>query len=294
MAAMTGAITHLEEYDVDPRFGATVVSSERITSASSPEEVREIALDVDRTDFPYEVGHCIGVIAPGSPAFGHAHHFRLYCVADLPERSDDGRPRITICVRRCSYIDEYTGERHPGIASNYLCDLRPSDRLWINGPFGLPFAVPEDKDANLILIGAGTGIAPFRAFVKHIYRNRPDWTGHVWLFNGARSGLELLYMNDENDDLAQYYDRETFEAFKALSPRPGWADRIAWDYAIMERAEELWGMLSSVKTHVFVAGQEHLRDHLDEVFAGLAGSPKLWMRRKAELAAGGRWVELLY
>ena len=294
MTGLTGAITHLEEYDVDPRFTATVVTTERITSVSSPEEVRELVLDVDRPDHPYEAGQSIGVIAPGSPAFGHAHHFRLYSVADLPERNEAGRPRIKICVRRCSYIDEYTGERHPGIASNYLCDLRPTDQVVVNGPFGVPFAVPDEQDATLILIGAGTGIAPFRAFVKHIYRNRPDWTGRIWLFNGGRSGLELLYMNDQNDDLAQYYDRETFEAFRALSPRPGWADRIAWDHAIKERGEEIWHMLSSVTTYVFVAGQEHLRGNLDEVFADIAGSPKAWARRKAELAAGGRWVELLY
>jgi len=251
-------------------------------------------LDVDRPDFPYEIGQSIGVVVPGSPAFGHSHHFRHYSVADLPEVSEEGKPRIKICVRRCSYIDEYSGERHPGIASNYLCDLRPGDTLSVNGPFGLPFAVPREKDAHLILIGTGTGIAPFRAFVKHIYRDRPDWTGRIWLFNGARSGLELLHMNDQKDDFAQYYDRETFEAFKALSPRPGWADPIAWDYALAERTEELWGMLSSARTYVFVAGQEHLRGHLDEAFARVAGSRETWMRRKAELVAGGRWVELVY
>ena len=45
----------------------------------------------------------------------------------------------------------------------------------------------------------GTGIAPFRAFVKHLYRDIGDWRGQVRLFYGARSGLELLYMNDEVD-----------------------------------------------------------------------------------------------
>jgi len=234
------------------------------------------------------------VVAPGASAFGHSHHFRLYSVADLPERNEKGRPRIKICVRRCSYLDEYTGERHPGVASNYLCDLRPGDTLSINGPFGLPFVVPEEHDANLILIGTGTGIAPFRAFVKHIYRDLPDWTGRVWLFIGGQTGLELLYMNDEKNDFAQYYDRETFEAFKALSPRPGWAEPIAWDQVVALRAGELWDMLSSAKTHVFVAGQEHLRGNLDDVFAGVAGAPEIWARRKAELLASGRWVELLY
>ena len=68
---------------------------------------------------------------------------------------------MTLCVKRCNYIDEYSGERYEGISSNYLCDRRAGDTVTINGPFGIPFEVPEDKDTDLLLIGMGTGIAPF-------------------------------------------------------------------------------------------------------------------------------------
>lgn len=284
----------LREYNTDPRYAATVVSNARITSDDSDEDVHELVLDVDRPDLPYEVGQSIGVVAPADPEFGNESQFRLYSVADLPETGEKGRPRIKICVRRCGYIDEYSGEWYPGVVSNYLCDLRPGDEVAITGPFGLAFEVPEERDANLILIGTGTGIAPFRAFVKHLYRNVPDWTGRVLLFYGAKSGLELLYMNDRKDDFSQYYDNETFEAFRALSPRPHWADPIAWDHAIQERGEELWEMLGQSETYVYVAGLEPMRDELDAVLGRLAGSKAKWTRRKAELVAGKRWVELLY
>jgi ferredoxin--NADP+ reductase len=290
---MNEAVKRLEDYDTEPRYRATVVCTERITSEES-DEVRELVLDVDRPDFPFEVGQSIGVLAPGSSAFGHEHHFRLYSVADLPVSGESGKPRIRICVRRCNYIDEFSGEEYKGIASNYLCDLRARDTLTVTGPYGLAFQVPEERDANLILIGTGTGIAPFRAFVKHLYGSVADWKGKVWLFYGAKSGLEMLYMNDQKDDFAQYYDKETFEAFHALSPRPHWADPIAWDEAIAERGEELWKMLGSAKTYVYVAGLDTMRDELDAVFARLAGSEEKWKRRKAELMAGERWLELLY
>jgi len=291
---MSEGLRHLSDYDTGTRYRATVVASERITPETAPDEVREIVLDIEREDFEYELGQSIGVLVPGDPAFGQDHHFRLYSVADLPERGPGGRPRIKICVRRCSYVDEYSGERYRGVASNYLCDRTPGDSFQVTGPFGPAFELPEDRDANLILIGSGTGIAPFRAFVKQLYQSFPDWRGQVWLFHGAQSGLEMLYRNQERDDFAQYYDRGTFEAFEALSPRPSWADPIAWDGAIRERGQELWRMLGDPTTRVYVAGLAPMREALEGEFSELAGSEKEWQRRKAELVAGGRWVELVY
>ena len=62
---MTEAIKHLEDYDTQTRHAATVVSSVRITPEASDEEVRELVLDVDRSDLAYEIGQSIGVLAPG-------------------------------------------------------------------------------------------------------------------------------------------------------------------------------------------------------------------------------------
>ncbi len=291
---MSDAIQKLAEYDTTTRFKARLVASGRITPLSSEEEVRELVLELDHGDFPYLAGQSVGVIVPGNAEFGNKEHFRLYSIADLPERGPSGLPRIKIAVRRCSYIDDYSGERYPGVASNFLCDLAPGGEITLSGPFGLAFPVPDEHDANLILIGSGTGIAPFRALVKHIYRDVPDWRGLIWLLYGAKSGLELLYMNEQKDDFAQYYDEETFRAFKALSPRPNWSDPIAWDQAIEERGEELWDLLGRPKTYVYVAGLEKSIEGLDSVLAKLAGSKEKWQCRKAELAAGKRWVELIY
>jgi ferredoxin--NADP+ reductase len=284
----------LEDYDTGSSYTARVLSSHRITSAASSDEVREIVLEVERDNFDYKPGQSIGVIVSGNHDLGHQHHFRLYSVADTPGRQASGHPQVTICVKRCNYIDDYSGEEYQGIASHFLCDLRQGDTATINGPFGIPFEVPADKRADLLLIGMGTGIAPFRALVKHIYEDVGDWQGKIRLFYGARSGLELLYMNDEKDDFAQYYDEETFAAFKALSPRPHWADPFAMDYALEERSEEILAMLEDSRTHIYVAGREEILASLDRIFSRMLGSPESWARRKAELQAGQRWVELVY
>ncbi len=284
----------LEDYPTKPSYHATVLSSEAITEQGADVEVREIVMEVPDHVFDFDLGQSIGVLAPGPAEFGGSIHHRLYTVADIPKPEEEGNPEITIVVRRCNYIDDYSGEEYIGVNSNFLCDRRRGDKITITGPFGMPFTVPTDKSANLLLIGMGTGIAPFRAFVKHIYKNIGDWKGKIRLLSGAQSGLELLYMNNKRDDFANYYDEDTFEAFKALSPRPSWADPISWEYAIEDRAEEIWRLLSDEKTHVYIAGQKHIRESLDKLFGNISGSQTGWQKRKAELIDKERWVELIY
>jgi ferredoxin--NADP+ reductase len=282
----------LEDYPTEPRYAATVLSSEPITEDGSDVEVCELVLEVADHDFDFEIGQSVGVLVEGSGEFGRSVHHRLYTVADTPKT--DGNPEITLVVRRCNYIDDYSGEEFVGVNSNFLCDRKPGDEIMITGPFGMPFRVPEDRNANLLLIGLGTGIAPFRALVKHIYRDVGDWKGKVRLLYGAHSGLELLYMNSKRDDFTNYYDEETFEAFKALSPRPNWADPIAWDFAIEDRADEIWKMVDDPHTYVYVAGQRAILDSLDDLFGEMAESSAVWAKKKAELIEAGRWAELVY
>jgi len=284
----------LEDYPTEPRFNATVLTTERLTEDGSDAEVRELVLEVHEHDFNFRIGQSVGVLVDGPAEFGGSTHHRLYTVADTPMPMAPGHPEITIVVRRCNYLDDYSGEEYAGINSNFICDRKPGDQIMITGPFGIPFNVPEDKNANLLLIGLGTGIAPFRALIKHIYQNVGDWQGQVRLLYGAHSGLELLYMNNKRDDFTRYYDEQTFEAIKALSPRPNWADPIAWDFAIEDRAEEIRRMLSDDHTYVYVAGLKQIRDALDDVFSSLSGSTAGWAKLKAALIEQGRWVELLY
>jgi ferredoxin--NADP+ reductase len=285
-------MAHLSDYSTEKQYHATVKKTERLTPGDT-DEVREILLEVKEPGFSCEVDQSFGVLVDTDGEFGQHKHHRLYSVADLPKEKN-GRQQITMLVKRCSYVDDFNGEKYDGIASNYLCDRKKGDVINITGPFELPFKVPEDKNANLILIGMGTGIAPFRAFVKHIYTHEKDWKGKIRLFYGARSGLELLYLNEKDGDLTNYYDKTTFKAFHALSPRPHWSDPISLDAAIEERAEEILEMLGEVNTYIYVAGYEKVKENLDRAFSKIMGSKEKWALRKAELIAGKKWAEIIY
>lgn len=285
-------MAHLTDYNIEKKYEATVKKTERLTPENT-DEIREILLEVKQQDFECQVDQSVGVLVKTSGEFGNTYHHRLYSVADLPVK-ENGNTLITMLVKRCSYLDDFNGELYPGVGSNYLCDRKVGDQITITGPFDLPFTAPEDKNANMILIGMGTGIAPFRAFIKHIYRNVKDWKGKIRLFYGAKSGLELLYMNDKNNDLTNYYDEDTFKAFHALSPRPLWSDPIALDTTLEEYAEEIVEMLSYANTYVFVAGYEKVSENLNKAFSKIFESKEKWETRKAELIAGKKWAEVIY
>ena len=166
-------MAHLADFNIENKYKATVKKTERLTPTNT-EEIRELLLEVKSSNFKCEVDQSFGVLVETQGEFGNQLHHRLYSNADLHKTSDNNQ-QLTVLVKRCNYVDDFNGELYPGVASNFLCDRKVGDEITITGPFSLPFVVPDDKTSNLILIGMGTGIAPFRAFVKHIYKNVKDW-----------------------------------------------------------------------------------------------------------------------
>ncbi len=283
----------LSQYNTDRTYEAAVVSSERITDESTV-EVRHIILRVNDPMFQFTEGQSIAVLVPGPHAFGNETHVRLYSIASSRMGEGSRGAEFSICVRRCFYIDEVSGERYPGVASNYLCDRRDGDVIEIAGPYGRQFNPPRDSSSNLLMIGVGTGIAPFRAFTKHIYEERRKWDGKVRLFYGAQTGLDLLYMNDRYNDFSNYYDEVSFRAFEALSPRPHFDEPAGVDVSLKEQREEVWEMLNDPKTFAYVSGLSKLEEQLDKALCEIAGSEENWMTLKQKLKDEGRWATLFY
>ena len=281
------------EYDISNPYKAQVVSSERLTPPDT-DEVRHIVLSIPDATFNFIEGQSIGVLAPPSGDFGNEHHLRLYSIASSRQGEDGNLAEISLCVRRCFYLDEISGERHPGIASNYLCDAKVGDEILITGPYGRQFQAPKDDTANLLMIGVGTGIAPFRAFLKHIFEERKEWRGKVRLYYGARTGMDLLYMNDQKNDLSLYYDRGTFQAFEALSSKPHFDDPPDIGRRLMDNALEVWSMIQEPNTYVYVSGLSSLEQSLDRIMTALAGSEEEWQAMKKKLVSERRWSTLFY
>ena len=86
---------------------------------------------------------------------------------------------LTVAAVRWTYDDRI----HNGVASTFLADQNSGETT--NGVFLLPnknFRVPEDDDVPMVMVGPGTGIAPFRAFLQE--REERGAKGMNWLFFG--------------------------------------------------------------------------------------------------------------
>ena len=116
---------------------------------------------------------------------------RLYSISSSPAESDD-ELHLTVAVVR---YHAHGGERL-GAASGHLGErLEPGAALPVYVAENTGFRLPADPDAPIVMIGAGTGIAPFRAFLQH--RAARGDRGRNWLLFGNRHfHRDFLYQRD--------------------------------------------------------------------------------------------------
>jgi len=118
---------------------------------------------------------------------------RLYSISSS-HNATPGKLSLTVdCVR---YV---IGKRKRlGLASTFLAErINPGDRLQVYVQKAHGFALPADARTPIIMIGPGTGVAPFRAFL--LDRRATGATGKNWLFFGhQRSDCDFFYADELN------------------------------------------------------------------------------------------------
>jgi ferredoxin--NADP+ reductase len=273
-------------YRVSAPGTARVVSNVRLTPETH-DDVRHIVLDLAGLDYRYLEGQSLGVLTPGIDEKGHANKLRLYSIASS-RGGDDGRgTTASLCVKRVAYRDPATGEERRGVASNYLCDTRPGDEVAVTGPVGKTFLLPDEPDANLILVATGTGIAPFRAFLRRIYGELPAWTGAVRLYFGVRTAAECLY----RDELESYRDRPGYRISYAFSREQSAPDgrRLYVHHRMAEDLDELWNLLDRENTSLYICGLKGMEADIDALFRRRADADGVpWASFRRLLVESGR------
>ena len=113
---------------------------------------------------------------------------RLYSIASSPKAAPG---QVHLTVGRVAW--DKGGRQRKGVASTFLADRCPEGEqiaVFVQKSHG--FTVPGDPAAPMIMVGPGTGIAPFRAFLQE--REASGATGPNWLFFGDQRGeCDFLY-----------------------------------------------------------------------------------------------------
>lgn len=197
---------------------------------------------------------------------------RLYSLASSQAASPDEAHIVVSTVRYDSH-----GRQRKGVASTMLAErVRPDDTLPVYINSNRHFRLPTSPDAPIVMIGAGTGVAPYRAFMQE--REERGATGRSWLFFGERNfRTDFLYQIEWQRWLKDGVLSRIDLAFSRDQ-----AEKVYVQHRLLERAAELYAWLEE-GAHLYLCGDAEqlapdVHAALLQVVAGQSG-------RSAEQAA---------
>lgn len=168
---------------------------------------------------------------------------RLYSISSSP-KAHPGEVHLTVGIVR----HDSHGRRRGGVCSTFLADRVGPDTpvpVFVQPSHG--FKLPADPALPVIMVGPGTGIAPFRAFIEE--RIATGASGRNWLFFGdQRRATDFLYQDTLEAWLADGALARLDLAFSRDQ-----AEKIYVQHRMVEAAGDLWAWLES-GAHFYVCG----------------------------------------
>jgi sulfite reductase (NADPH) flavoprotein alpha-component len=204
---------------------------------------------------------------------------RSYSVASSLAASPD---EAHLAVARVAYHAH--GRERFGVASAWLADLKPGDTVPVFVKPNRHFRLPADPATPILMIGPGTGVAPFRAFLAE--REATGATGANWLvFGHRRFTHDFLYQTDWLEWRAQGLLSRVSLAFSRDGPEKRYVQ-----HALREEAADVAAFIAGGAT-VYVCGDANAmaRDVRAALADILGGEEALKALRKA-----GRFLEDTY
>jgi sulfite reductase (NADPH) flavoprotein alpha-component len=168
---------------------------------------------------------------------------RLYSIASSLKAFPEQVHFIIATVRYESH-----GRQREGVASTYLADrLNSEDRLPMFVHVAKGFRLPEDPSTPIIMVGPGTGIAPFRAYLQE--RQATGASGKNWLFFGEqRANCDFFYQTE----FAKAQKCGLLSRFDTAFSRDQ-AHKIYVQHRLLEHSREVFAWLEE-GAHFFVCG----------------------------------------
>jgi cytochrome P450/NADPH-cytochrome P450 reductase len=217
---------------------------------------------------------------------------RYYSISSSPMVSPD-MCSITTGVLRGparSGLGEFNG-----VCSSYLESNAPNSTVFafVREPT-IAFRPPDDPQLPMIMIGAGTGLAPFRGFLQERAAQHANGVpvATSLLFFGCRTSEDDYLYRDE----LRRYEADRVVKVDAVFSREGDSQRRYVQDAIVQRADEVWDLIDNQNANIYVCGNANtmapgVRTALIQVFRMNSGTSTDGNNWLAGLRADGRFLE---
>ncbi|MBC2604580.1 sulfite reductase subunit alpha [Pelagicoccus albus] len=167
---------------------------------------------------------------------------RLYSISSSPNAHKD---EVHVTVGVVSY--DAHGRSRKGVCSNFLANHDGSSPVRIYFHHTTSFKLPEDPTTPVIMVGPGTGIAPFRAYLEE--RDATNASGKNWLFFGDQhAASDFLY----EEQLSQYLESGVLTRLETAFSRDQ-EKKIYVQDRMLEHGKELYAWLEQ-GGHFYVCG----------------------------------------
>ncbi len=214
---------------------------------------------------------------------------RLYSVASSLSAHPGEAHLLIGAVRWQSH-----GRKRAGVASSYFADRRKvGDKVQIYVKPNRHFALPDDGNRPIIMIGAGTGVAPYRGFVEE--RVSAGAKGKSWLFFGERNFTnDFLYQLEWQDYLNDGALSRIDVAFSRDQPEKIYVQHRLWQ----QRAELVKWIEEGA--HIYVCGDEkRMAKDVDATLVRILAEPlkgeeEAGRAKLKELTKAGRYQRDVY
>lgn len=172
---------------------------------------------------------------------------RLYSIASSPD-FEPGMVHLTVAIVRYNHHDRDRAGLCTGFMADH-CEVGETDI----GVFMSPtrsFVLPEDRSTDIIMVGPGTGIAPFRAFLQQ--RQMEGDSGRNWLFFGdwTEEG-EYLY----RDEMEAWRESGLINRHDLAWSRAG-PEKVYVQHLMEQHGEEIWNWIDG-GAYFYVCGDKN-------------------------------------
>ncbi|WP_019730012.1 diflavin oxidoreductase, partial [Mycobacterium avium] len=157
---------------------------------------------------------------------------RLYSISSSP-KACPGEVHLTVSPVRYNF----QGVPRRGVCSTYLAARSPGDRVAVYLQPSSNFRPPSDPDTPMIMIGPGTGIAPFRGFLQE--RRALGHRGPNWLFFGEQHAATDFYYRDELEQMRE----DGFLTELDLAFSRDQQHKVYVQHLMRNRGKQLWSWL---------------------------------------------------